>query len=70
MEETLQTPLNKAQLELLRLFSRVKSEEELLDIKRMVTQYYAERVKKEVNKAWEERGYTQEDLDRMANSPS
>jgi hypothetical protein len=68
--ETLNYPLNKAQLELLKLFSRVKSEEELMDIKRLVTRYYAERLMKRVDQIWEERGYTQEDLDRIANSPS
>lgn len=70
MEETLQWPLNKAQLDLLKLFSRVKSEEELLEIKRLVTQYYANRAMDRADELWDERGYTQGDMDRMANSPS
>lgn len=68
--ETLNQPFNKAQQELLKLFSRVHSEEELMDIKRLITRYYAERLTKRVDQIWEERGYTQEDLDRMENSPS
>lgn len=70
MEETLSTPLNKAQLELLKLFSRVNSEEELRDLKRLFVQYYAKRLMDRADKIYEERGYTQEDLDRMANSPT
>ena len=68
--ETLNYPLNKAQLELLKLFSRVNSEEELLDIKRLITRYYAERAMDIADKLWDERGYTQDDMDRIANSPS
>lgn len=68
--ETLQTPLNKAQLEILKLLGRVDSEEELMDIKRLITRYYAERLISRVDKIYDERGYTQDDLDRMANSPS
>ncbi len=68
--ETISGPLNKVQLELLKLFSRVSSEEEIMDLKRLFTQYYAEKLTNILDKIWYEIGYTQADLDRMANSPS
>lgn len=68
--EELKTPFNKAQLELLKLFSRVNDEEELMEIKRLISRYYAEKAMDKIDKLWEERGYTQEDMDRIANSPS
>lgn len=68
--EAINVPLNKAQLELLKLFSRVHSDEELMDLKRLFTQYYAERLMDKVDKLWDEKGYTQADMDRMANSVS
>lgn len=68
--EVINSPLNKAQLELLKLFSRVNSEEELMDLKRLFTRYYAERLMDKVDKLWDERGYTEADMERMANNPS
>jgi hypothetical protein len=68
--ETLQTPLNKAQLELLKLFSRVKSEEELMDLKRLIVEFYAKPMMDRADKMCEERGYTQEDMEKLANLPS
>ncbi len=60
--ETLQTPLNKAQLELLKLFSRVTDEAELMEIKAMIGRYYADKATKEADRIWEERGYSQETM--------
>lgn len=68
--ETLQTPLNKAQLELLKIFGKIKSEEELNELKDLIVNYYAQRLMDRVDKIWEERGYTEEDMERIANSPS
>lgn len=61
--ETLQTPLNKAQLELLKLFSKVNNEEELMEIKALIGQYYAKKAITEADRLWDERGYTQEKMD-------
>lgn len=68
--ETLQTPLNKAQLELLKLFSRVKSEEELDEIRTIIGQYYANKAIAEANRLWDERGYTQQTMDDWMNEPT
>jgi hypothetical protein len=65
--ETLQTPLNKAQLELLKLFSRVKSEEELNEIRTIIGQYYANKAIAEANRLWNERSYTQQTMDNWMN---
>lgn len=70
MEETLNYPFNQAQLELLKLFSRVKSEEELGELKRIIVEFYAKRLMDRADRIWDERGYTQEDMDRLANLPS
>lgn len=62
MEETLQMPLNKAQLDLLKLFSRVSDEKELMEIKDLVVEYYANKLNREMDKIWDERGYTQDTM--------
>ena len=65
--DVLQTPLNKAQLELLKLFSRVSSEEELNELRTIIGQFYAKKVTEEANRLWDERGYTQETMDQWLN---
>ena len=60
--EELNTPLNKAQLDLLKLFSRVKSEEELNEIKTIIGQYFANKATKEADRLWDERGFTQDTM--------
>lgn len=70
MEETLQTPLNKAQLDILKLLGRLKTEEELIELKKLIVDFYAKRLMDKADRIWEERGYTQDDVDRLANLPS
>lgn len=68
--ETLQSPLNKAQLELLKLFSRVNNEEELNEIRAIIGQYYANKGIAEANRLWDERGYTQKTMDDWMKEPT
>lgn len=68
--ETLQTPLNEAQLELLKLFSLVKSEEERIGIKTISGQYYANKAIAEANRLWDERGYTRQTMNDWMNEPA
>jgi hypothetical protein len=57
------TPL---QLELLRIFSRNPSEQELIDIKNLIARYYAEKASDQMDRLWEERGYTDETMQEWA----
>ena len=68
--EILEGPLNKAQLELLKLFSRVNDEKELNEIRDMVAQYYANKAITEANRLWDERGYTQQTMDDWMKEPT
>lgn len=52
--------LNPVQLHLLELFSKEMTEQELLDIKDLLVQYYARKVDEELNTIWESRNYSQE----------
>lgn len=65
--EELKTPLNKAQLELLKLFGRISNEEELNEIKTLIGQYYAKKATDKADKLWEERSYTQETMNQWLN---
>ncbi len=52
--------LNNVQLEILKLFHEDQSEEELLEIKQVLTRYLANKLMSEVDKIAEEKGYTPE----------
>jgi hypothetical protein len=60
------TKLTPLQLELLRIFSRNPSEQELLDIKNLIARYYAEKASDEMDRIWEQRGYTNETMEQWA----
>ena len=57
-----------AQQKLLGFFSRRKfSEEEIRDIQTLIANYYAAKADAEMDALVEEKGWIQEDLDRMGN---
>ncbi|MBC7920733.1 MAG: hypothetical protein H7Z75_06535 [Ferruginibacter sp.] len=62
------TKLTPLQLELLRVFSHNPSEGELRDIKRLLANYYAEKLQDEVDKAWDERGYNNDTVKEWLNT--
>ncbi|HYV94691.1 MAG TPA: hypothetical protein VE978_23150 [Chitinophagales bacterium] len=62
--------LSNLQLELLKLFSRNISEEELLDIRRMLARYFMERAVDSADKIWDERGYSQELMEKWLKEDS
>jgi hypothetical protein len=61
----LKMPLSNVQLELLKLFSRDLPEEDLLAIKRLLVNFLAEKATRLADQIWEEKGWTNEDMDRM-----
>ncbi|MFC0517688.1 hypothetical protein ACFFGT_25975 [Mucilaginibacter angelicae] len=46
------------------------SEKETLELKKLLTDYYADKLEDEVNKVVSEKGYTQRDFDNMLNADS
>ncbi len=58
-------PLSNVQLELLNLFTRSLSEEDLKEIKRLITAYLAEKLSRMADEVWDEKGWTKEDMDEF-----
>jgi len=54
-------------MEMLKLYSAGVKEEDLYEIKRMVGTYFAQKASEEADKVWNERGYTDEVMDRWLN---
>jgi predicted CopG family antitoxin len=59
--------LNNAQLEILKLFKHEKSEEELLEIKKLLSDFLFRKAIKLADDVYEEKGYTQEDVESWKN---
>jgi len=57
--------LNKNQLEILKLFSRDLSDAELKEIKHLIVQYLAKKTIDLADRKWEEKSWTNEDMDRL-----
>lgn len=62
-----QTKLNPLQLELLKIYAMNPSEEDLLAIKTMLGRYFAQKLRKQIDNAVQEKGITNEDLDNWIN---
>jgi hypothetical protein len=64
------TELNPIQVSLLRLFNRPMSEQETLELKRLLVQHYSKLLNEEVARSVAEKGYTQQDFEDMLNAES
>ena len=58
-------PLSNLQLELLKVFSHQLDEEEILNLRQMLITFFSQRVIAQANKTWDEKGWTNTDVDRM-----
>jgi len=67
MQEIAQ-PLTNVQLEILKAFSFNLDNNELQDFKDVIADYFAKRAIQSANKVWDEKGWTDEDVDRMLNT--
>jgi hypothetical protein len=66
----LEGKLTNAQIELLRLFNKNVSEEELLEIKQIIGRFFLDKFQKKIDNAVESQGYTQADFDAWLNDPN
>ncbi len=56
------------QLRILRLFELERSEEEWREIRELIEDYLFKKAAKSAEKAWNERGYTNEDVEKWLKS--
>jgi hypothetical protein len=66
--QTINQPLTNAQLEILKVFSHNLSEKDLVDLRKTLADFFAEKAIAEANKAWDEKGWTNDDVDRLLNT--
>jgi len=56
-------PLSNLQIELLKLYSKGVSEEDLIAIKRLIAQYFADQASNEMDKLWEDNKWSNNTMD-------
>lgn len=59
--------LSNVQLELLKLYSTNLSEEDLQELKLLLARFYAEKAIQLANQIWDEKGFSDADVDRLLN---
>ena len=70
MPATLKQSLSNLQLELLEMYARQVPDSDLIEIKKMLANYFAQKAMNEADKIWNERGYTQDDMTKILNTHS
>ncbi|MEM6262123.1 MAG: hypothetical protein AAGI38_06410 [Bacteroidota bacterium] len=59
--------LTNLQLELLQMFEKELPDEQLLEVRDLLSAYFAKKATDEMDKLWEERGWTQQTMDNWLN---
>ena len=59
------TVFNPAQVYLLHMFERIKTEEELLEIKKVISDYFAKKMDAHLDRLWDEGILDQKRLDEI-----
>lgn len=57
-------PLTNLQIELLKIYSFELPEEQLLEIKNMLAKYFADKASDDMDKLWDEIGWSNETMDK------
>lgn len=65
MDASSSSSLSPAQVELLKLFSRDIPEKDWVELRQLIARFFAERSIEEANKVWDEKGWTEEDAERL-----
>lgn len=67
---TTATKLTKLQQKILKVCSRNVSDKELIEIKNLLANYFANKAIDKASKMWDEKGLSNEDMDKWLNESS
>lgn len=65
--ETLNFPLNEQQLHFLRMFSKELPKEDFDFMRKIASEYFANKLMDEMDKVWDEKNWTNETMDKFKN---
>jgi len=67
MQTIVKQPLTSLQLELLKIFARDIEERDLLEIKKILTSYFAQKAMDLADKVWEQKNWNEKDENQFLN---
>ena len=70
MSATIKTPFSNIQQELLQLYERHISDDDLMNIKELIGQYFAKRLTNLADNAWDRNQWTHQDMENILNDPN
>lgn len=70
MQTVSRTPFSNIQQELLKMYTHQVSDEDLLNIRDIIGQYFAKRLSSLADEAWQKNNWTQQDMDDILNDPN
>jgi hypothetical protein len=68
MQTTIKQPLSNVQLELLKAFSHQLPENDLLELRKLIADFFAQRLIQQADKVWEEQNWTDETVEKMLST--
>jgi hypothetical protein len=68
MDTIISQPLTNVQLELLKSFAHQLSESDLLELRKVLALFFAERLMREADRAWEEQHWTDQEVETMLST--
>ncbi|GBL35888.1 hypothetical protein EMGBS15_14830 [Filimonas sp.] len=63
----LETPFTPLQAELLKVCNRRVTDEQLMEIKDMISKYFCDKMTQAADKAWVEKGYNEDTINKWLN---
>ena len=63
-------PLSNIQMELIKLYSTSLSDKDLVELKDVLAKYFAEKAISKANEIWDQKGLTNDDMDKWLNENS
>ena len=64
--DTLKIPLTPAQLEILKVLARPMTEQEIMELKRVIVQFFAQKLIQQANTVWDQNGWTAADSEQLS----
>ncbi len=65
MQDTLKQPFSNVQLELLKTFSHQLSESDLIELKKVLANFFAQKLIQQADKVWEEKNWDDQTIENL-----
>ena len=66
--KSIKQPFSNVQLELLKVFSHQVSDNDLLELRRLLVQFFSKKAVEAADDSWDKNGWNASDVDRLLNT--